>query len=407
MSQFRGQTPNFVEVTYGMVHTDTATRGIGIGQFQMWQIKAPWCDVAIRAFRDPEMKLPNVVFLFISLGIFTLDDAGSQSLDAFLERLPKSNLSLADIISLNLSREDVKVAWAPGNLPALASDELWCKSVARGTTLLEAMSYNDADAGKMFQPHRPFAGSLWGLTSNTQATSTDGAGELLAPTSWTSATLNPVQQATGAWDLSCGQKTFRLSVLVKGGIGLYRRRFTATTVRSTSRWTNRRTLVPTIDEEDPTHLTGCMTFSRHSYAIRAAELTHPVPPSDFPSLRQSSDVLCALWGKDVPHAQQGNINFFLTVSIENTAALQIIRRALEQTNNLPSITSAHPFTTTTTIYLRPQKKRKKENSVNIPRRARPSSVLVSNVTGIPVSNRPVQSGHKYQSEGSSRARVQN
>lgn len=213
------------------------------------------------------MKLPNLVFLFISLGIFTLGDAGSQSLDAFLERLPKSNLSLADIISLDLSREDVKVAWAPGNLPALASDELWCKSVAKGTTLLEAMSYNDADAGKMFQPHRPFAGSLWDLSKSAQtdsdldncsvyqasiaqATSTHGAGELLAPTSWTPATLNPVQQATGAWDLSCGQKTFRLSVLVKGGIGLYRRRFTATTVRSTSRWTNRRTLVPTIDEEE-------------------------------------------------------------------------------------------------------------------------------------------------------------
>lgn len=77
--------------------------------------------------------------------------------------------------------------------------------------------------------------------------------------------------------------------------------------------------------------TGCMTFSRHGCEDRAKYFDPPIPADEFPLLKQSSDMLWALWELDVPIAQRGNINFFISLSIENKATLQIIKRALDQT----------------------------------------------------------------------------
>ncbi|KAH9865878.1 hypothetical protein J1614_009465, partial [Plenodomus biglobosus] len=269
---------------------------------------------------DLEMKLLRALYV-INLFVLTLSDANSHSLDTFLESLPASILSIANVISRDEPENDVQAAWAPSDLPALASDALWYKSVSKGNTLLEATSYNDVDAGKTFKSQRSFARSLWDLS-------------LLSPWGWR---INPANIAefcdfepgpNGHWGMGpfLRSKGFSSKCTSEGGAwivsqvfhGNYNQKYEPMTAAE---------FIMGVNGKD----VGCITFSRHGCDVRAADLPPPpVPPGDFPSLRQSSDLLWALWEKDTPRNQQGNINFFLTLSIENTATLQILRRSLEQ-----------------------------------------------------------------------------
>lgn len=72
-------------------------------------------------------------------------------------------------------------------------------------------------------------------------------------------------------------------------------------------------------------------LSRHGCADQAAKLDPPVPPAEFPLMRQSSDLLWALWEHDdiVEPAHKSNINFFTSLSIENEETLGILKRALD------------------------------------------------------------------------------
>lgn len=83
-------------------------------------------------------------------------------LDDFLRDLPAPEYNISDFMQDPLAfrdSADLQSAWPDGEVPPPASEELWCKSVAKGTTLLNAMSYSDADAGRTFRPPRASAQS--------------------------------------------------------------------------------------------------------------------------------------------------------------------------------------------------------------------------------------------------------
>lgn len=71
------------------------------------------------------------------------------------------NLSQLLTHSGNLKRSPQP--WYKDTAPVAANEYLWGKAVEKGTTLLEAMSYSDADAGQTFVPPRYSAESLWSL----------------------------------------------------------------------------------------------------------------------------------------------------------------------------------------------------------------------------------------------------
>lgn len=75
---------------------------------------------------------------------------------------------------------------------------------------------------------------------------------------------------------------------------------------------------------------GVVALKRHGCKDRGDELDPPVPADQYPELKQSSDILWALWEEDVESRYQSNINFFLSLSIENEQTVQIINRALAQ-----------------------------------------------------------------------------
>ncbi|KAF2856443.1 hypothetical protein T440DRAFT_550791 [Plenodomus tracheiphilus IPT5] len=282
------------------------------------------------------MGLINLLFTFAILAVLALGDTSTNSLNELLMNLQSSNLSVSNVIPRDEPGNNVHIAWAPGKLPEPASEALWCKSISKGTTLLNAMSYTDADAGKTFNPPRPFARSFWDLS-------------LPSPWGW-SINLANLQdfcdfepEPKGYWGMGPFLRSKGLSAKCtsEGGKwvvsqvfhGDYSEKYESVDEQTYVGPDQRRRrmtaaeFIMALNGNDG----GCITFSRHGCEIRAADLQPPVPPADFPSLRQSSDVLWALWEKDVSPDQRGNINFFLTLSIENTATLQVIRRALEQT----------------------------------------------------------------------------
>lgn len=95
-----------------------------------------------------------------------LGDADSQSLDAFLRSLEPASYNVSQTLANSTYTETEAIgphkAWY-ANSPPPASDELWCKAVTKGTTLFNAMSYTDADAGAQYSPPRTTAESPWKL----------------------------------------------------------------------------------------------------------------------------------------------------------------------------------------------------------------------------------------------------
>lgn len=83
------------------------------------------------------------------------------SLDDFLRDLPTPDYNVSQLLGNSTAFEDktdTQFGWT-GNPPLPASDELWCKSVSKGTTLMNAMTYTDEDAGQIFSPPRDTARS--------------------------------------------------------------------------------------------------------------------------------------------------------------------------------------------------------------------------------------------------------
>lgn len=82
---------------------------------------------------------------------------------------------------------------------------------------------------------------------------------------------------------------------------------------------------------------GIIAFKRYGPVEKAKSLQPPVPQNQLPALRSSSDMMWALWEKDVllnVHLEdRGNINFFMSLSIENEDTLRILRRAFNQVNS--------------------------------------------------------------------------
>ena len=106
----------------------------------------------------------STVLLFVLS--FALSEAVDSSLGAFLRDLPPSNFNFSHLLPEPENLEDVPnppQAWFDDKPPAPANEYLWCKAVDKGTTLLDAMSYSDADAGQTFVPPRHSAQSLWSL----------------------------------------------------------------------------------------------------------------------------------------------------------------------------------------------------------------------------------------------------
>jgi hypothetical protein len=52
------------------------------------------------------------------------------------------------------------------------------------------------------------------------------------------------------------------------------------------------------------------------------------PDDELPQLQKSSDLLWAMWEKEIPTDKQQNIQFFASLSITNAVTLQIMKRAM-------------------------------------------------------------------------------
>lgn len=111
------------------------------------------------------MLLAFLALDFVLLG-FTLSNTSEMSLDIFRRGVPSPQFNISRLTPL-LERPghhvDPQYGWPEGVILESADEDLWCKAVAKGVTLLEAMSYSDADAGKTFMPPRHSARSLWSL----------------------------------------------------------------------------------------------------------------------------------------------------------------------------------------------------------------------------------------------------
>ncbi|KAL6708398.1 hypothetical protein ACN47E_002661 [Coniothyrium glycines] len=224
-----------------------------------------------------------------------------------------------------------RLGWEIDYIPP-ADDGLWCKAVAKGTTLVKAMSYDDSDAGALFQPPMGSATSHWSV-------------DHLPLWSWTLERESRRDwcnwEADGYFGIANFFRALGISYrcIQYGGNWaisevLHGDRFSETkfedqTYRGPDGRTRRFTGaefymgVSGIDG-------GVITLGRHGCADQASKLNPPVPPDQYPAMKQSSDLLWALWENDVRIEKQSNINFFLSVSIENDDTLQIIKRALDQ-----------------------------------------------------------------------------
>lgn len=106
----------------------------------------------------------------LSILVLVLGHVNIYSVDALLKDHPFSPLHLSNKLTNASSGFDFNAAWEPG--PVIpASDELWCKSVSKGSTLLEAMAKNDEDAGRTFNPPRAHAKSDWDMSTRTDSNS--------------------------------------------------------------------------------------------------------------------------------------------------------------------------------------------------------------------------------------------
>ena len=111
------------------------------------------------------MRVTFSVIILALLG-FAISDAIDNSLDAFLQGLPPSRFNISQLLASSNDINDIsntQQAWSDDVIPTPANDYLWCKAVSKGTTLLNAMSYSDIDAGRVFMPPRHSARSLWSL----------------------------------------------------------------------------------------------------------------------------------------------------------------------------------------------------------------------------------------------------
>jgi hypothetical protein len=114
------------------------------------------------------MHYTKLISFLATLGVALCNSAiaSHDSLDDFLRDLPVSALNISQILPIAKNDDSIisgpRKAWN-GDTPEPASDALWCKAVAKGTTLLNAMSYSDSDAGRTFTPPLKSAQSFWTL----------------------------------------------------------------------------------------------------------------------------------------------------------------------------------------------------------------------------------------------------
>lgn len=111
-----------------------------------------------------------LALLLVLVSTLAIADARSiptSAIDALLDNLPASNrtLNVTRIIEglkgLSAEPDDgVQFAWPKEGVEP-ASDELWCKAVSKGTTLLHSMLLSDENAGKLFDPPLSSAHSSW------------------------------------------------------------------------------------------------------------------------------------------------------------------------------------------------------------------------------------------------------
>ncbi|KAI8936181.1 hypothetical protein NX059_006614 [Plenodomus lindquistii] len=241
-----------------------------------------------------------------------------------------------------------------GKPPTAADSETWCKAFNKGQSLLWAMVLNDRDAGMEYDPPRSSAKSAWNLAD-------------LKPWGWTMREDNSDWnfESDGDWGIADLLRFKGHSDRTKSNGGLW-------TVATTSHEGEsddddddelldtvtyvgpddivRRYLVASHADPLTTNQAtggyyemgvngaqgGVMTFARYSPAHRALDRDPPVPPEQLPALKQSSDLLWAIWQAHVPETQQHHINFFMSLSIENDETLAIIKRALDSTGQVLS-----------------------------------------------------------------------
>ncbi|KAF1841088.1 uncharacterized protein K460DRAFT_410480 [Cucurbitaria berberidis CBS 394.84] len=286
------------------------------------------------------MQVTALIGLLVLLG-FALSNSDDNSLDTFLRDLPPSSFNLSRLIHGSTKLEDFsnpQKAWPEDEVPTPANEQLWCKSVAKGTTLLDAMSYSDADAGRVFSPPRPSARSLWSL-------------EHLKPWGWN---IYPNKgpdwcnwESDGYWGFANFIRSKGISDKCVADGGLWDVSIVMHAEMSDIEPDDQKYKGPDGRERRITAAEynigingkqgGVIAFKRYGPAQRAKILEPPVPEDQFPPLKSSSDIIWALWEKHVlPNAElkdKGNINFFMSLSIENKDTNQILKRALNQANS--------------------------------------------------------------------------
>jgi hypothetical protein len=72
----------------------------------------------------------------------------------------------------------------------------------------------------------------------------------------------------------------------------------------------------------------------------AADNTHPnnFPDNELPHLQKLSDMMWAMWEMHILPQQRGNLDFFMSLGINNPTSASIIRRALDSEGQALSTT---------------------------------------------------------------------
>ncbi|CAO2650677.1 Nn.00g019690.m01.CDS01 [Neocucurbitaria sp. VM-36] len=282
--------------------------------------------------------------IHLALPGFALSDAFNVSLDVFLRDLPPSRFNFSQLLpgSTNIQAvPDAQQAWSDDVIPTPASDYLWCKAVSKGTTFLNAMSYSDIDAGQVFMPPRPSARSLWSL-------------DHLKPWGWNIyENYGPEWcnwESNGHWGIANFIRSKGISDKCVTEGGLWNSLIVVHGDTSDVEVDDQTYRGPDGRVRRPYKVTGAeynigvngkqggiIAFKRYGPADRAKKMVPPVPEDQFPPLKSSSDIIWALWEKlllpDAHLRDQGNINFFISLSIENAETIQILKRALSQVNS--------------------------------------------------------------------------
>ncbi|KAH7388663.1 hypothetical protein BKA66DRAFT_440340 [Pyrenochaeta sp. MPI-SDFR-AT-0127] len=288
----------------------------------------------------------QVVILLALFAILTtiFSESVDSPLDVFLRGLPQTNGSFSQLHSGSTQSEKgfsgPHTGWFEDKPPQPANEELWCKSVAKGTMLLNAMSYSDADAGQLFMPPRDSARSYWELDDLEEWAYNvyvepdpawcrwDKGGHWGVANFFRSRGISDkCREHGGLWELS----------LIYHGEG-YR-----ANDPSKVELVNQKYTAPDGVQRRPTgarfHMAvngaqgGIIALSRNGPKENGARLKPPVPADQMPILQSSSDIMWGLWQHDVDREDLDNIHFFMALSIVNEATLKVLKRAFNQRNS--------------------------------------------------------------------------